>query len=129
MKLFNSPLQDIKFSLTHVAGGAELPEWDAQLTAEIGGHIAAFAEGEIARLDEIGHRQGCILTNGRVTMLADEIERVVLSGLEKQLANSGWLAEQIREHEARATSIANFSQAADILLEGANEDDGTAKLS
>ncbi|SHK47062.1 Site-specific DNA recombinase [Shimia gijangensis] len=59
---------------------------------------------------------------------ADEIERVVLIGLQKQLADTGWLAEQIGEHKARASLIADLSQAADILLEGANGNDGTAKL-
>lgn len=59
---------------------------------------------------------------------ADEVERVVLNGLMKQLGDTGWLAEQIREHKARASLIADLSQAADIVLEGANEDDGTVGM-
>jgi hypothetical protein len=68
MKPFQAPLDDILFSLTHVAGASALPDYDAELTAEIGGHFAAFAEGEIAPLDEPGDQLGCRLENGRVRM-------------------------------------------------------------
>ncbi|WP_243612766.1 acyl-CoA dehydrogenase family protein [Shimia aestuarii] len=68
MKPFQAPLDDILFSLIHVAGAPALPEFDAEFTAEIGGHFAAFAEGEIAPLDEPGDLQGCALENGRVRM-------------------------------------------------------------
>lgn len=68
MKPFQAPLEDILFSLNHVAGAAALPDWDGEFAAEIGGHFAAFAEGEIAPLDEPGDLQGCALKNGRVTM-------------------------------------------------------------
>ncbi|MBR9843505.1 MAG: acyl-CoA dehydrogenase, partial [Rhodobacteraceae bacterium] len=68
MKPFQAPLDDILFSLTHVAGAPALPDYDADFTAEIGGHFAAFAEGEIAPLDEPGDQQGCKLENGRVHM-------------------------------------------------------------
>ncbi len=65
---FAAPVDDILFSLNHVAGAADLPDWDAELAAEILGHFAAFAEGKIAPLDELGDRQGCTLTNGKVRM-------------------------------------------------------------
>ena len=68
MKAYKAPLEDILFTMTHVAGAADLPEWDAEFAAEIGAHFAAFAEGEIAPLDEVGDRQGCRLENGRVRM-------------------------------------------------------------
>ncbi len=68
MKPFKAPLDDILFSLNHVAGATRLPDWDNDFAADIGGHFAAFAEGEIAPLDEPGDMQGCALTNGRVTM-------------------------------------------------------------
>ena len=68
MKPFQAPLDDILFSLTHVAGARSLPAYDPGFTEEIGGHFAAFAEGEIAPLDEVGDRQGCTLENGRVRM-------------------------------------------------------------
>ena len=68
MKAYKAPLEDILFTMTHVAGAADLPEWDAEFAGEIGAHFAAFAEGEIAPLDEPGDRQGCRLENGRVRM-------------------------------------------------------------
>lgn len=68
MTPFRAPLDDILFSLTHVAKAGEVEGFDADLVAEIGGHFAGFAEGEIAPLDEPGDRQGCRLENGRVRM-------------------------------------------------------------
>ena len=68
MKPFTAPLDDILFTLTHVAGADRTPDWDAEMAREIGTHFAAFAEGEIAPLDEPGDRQGCRLENGRVWM-------------------------------------------------------------
>ncbi|WP_319533107.1 hypothetical protein [uncultured Cohaesibacter sp.] len=51
MKPFTAPIDDILFSLTHVAGAGDLPDWDADFAAEIAGHFAAFVEAEIAPLD------------------------------------------------------------------------------
>ena len=68
MKPFEAPLGDILFSLNHVAQANDLPDWDADLAREIGEHFTAFAQGEIAPLDETGDIQGCKLENGRVTM-------------------------------------------------------------
>ncbi|ASP34254.1 acyl-CoA dehydrogenase family protein [Labrenzia sp. VG12] len=68
MKPFSAPLDDILFSLEHVAGASVLPHWDRDLAAEIGAHFAAFAEGQLAPLNEPGDRQGCRLENGRVRM-------------------------------------------------------------
>ncbi|WP_246139423.1 recombinase family protein [Falsiphaeobacter marinintestinus] len=42
---------------------------------------------------------------------ADEIERVVLNGLKKRLANTSWLADQIRAHKRNATKVADILQA------------------
>jgi len=68
MKPFSAPLDDILFSLEHVAGAPGLPHWDGDLALEIGTHFAAFAEGRLAPLNEPGDRQGCRLENGRVRM-------------------------------------------------------------
>ncbi|MEM5582665.1 acyl-CoA dehydrogenase family protein [Roseibium sp. AS2] len=68
MKPFAAPLDDILFSLEHVAGASCLPQWDLELASEIGGHFAAFAEEQLAPLNEPGDRQGCRLENGRVRM-------------------------------------------------------------
>ncbi|MFS4581482.1 acyl-CoA dehydrogenase family protein [Phaeobacter sp. C3_T13_0] len=68
MKPFKAPLDDILFTLNHVAGASALPDWDADFAAEIGRYFATFAEGEIAPLDEHGDAQGCQLQDGRVSM-------------------------------------------------------------
>ena len=68
MKPFLAPVDDILFSLDHIAGAARLPDWDTHFGGEIARHFAAFAEGEIAPLDEPGDRQGCVLNDGRVAM-------------------------------------------------------------
>ena len=46
MKPFAAPLDDILFTLTHVAGADSTPDWDAEMAREIGAHFAAFAEGD-----------------------------------------------------------------------------------
>ncbi|WP_283639026.1 acyl-CoA dehydrogenase family protein [Marinovum algicola] len=68
MKPFEAPLDDILFSLNHVAGVDTLAVWDGALAGEILGHFAAFAEGVIAPLDEPGDAQGCRLEDGTVKM-------------------------------------------------------------
>ncbi|MEP3046178.1 MAG: acyl-CoA dehydrogenase family protein [Roseibium sp.] len=68
MKPFTAPLDDILFTLNHVAGASDLPDWDSGFAAEVAGHFAGFAEGVIAPLDETGDRQGCRLVDGRVIM-------------------------------------------------------------
>ncbi|MCA8881404.1 MAG: acyl-CoA dehydrogenase family protein [Rhodobacteraceae bacterium] len=65
---FTAPVDDILFSLEHVAGAHRLPDWDGALSAEIVRHFASFAEGVIAPLDEPGDVQGCRLEAGRVRM-------------------------------------------------------------
>jgi len=84
MKPFAAPLDDILFTLTHVAGADTAPDWDVEMAREIGTHFAAFAEGEIAPLDEPGDRQGCRLENGRVRM-PDGFPQVYRS-----YADQGW---------------------------------------
>lgn len=68
MKPFSAPLDDILFSLNHVAGASELDTWDGALLAEIGTHFASFAEEVLAPLNEAGDAQGARLENGRVVM-------------------------------------------------------------
>lgn len=65
---FTAPVDDILFSLRRVADAPSLPDWDDELAEGIVGHFAAFAEGVIAPLDQLGDRQGCRLENGRVRM-------------------------------------------------------------
>ena len=68
MKPFSAPLDDILFSLNHVAGADRIDGWDAEFAAEIGGHFASFAEAVIAPTDAVGDEEGARLENGRVRM-------------------------------------------------------------
>lgn len=67
---FRAPLDDIAFSLSHVAMADGLPDWDAELAAEIATHFASFAEGELAPINVTGDQQGAVLEGGRVRMPA-----------------------------------------------------------
>lgn len=84
MKPFAAPVDDILFTLTDVAGAARLSDWDEALMREITQAFAAFAEGEIAPLDEVGDTQGCRLEDGRVYM-PDGFKE-----LYKAYAEQGW---------------------------------------
>ena len=50
MNPFQAPVDDILFSLKHVAGTKEQPDNDRDLRAEIARHIASFGEGDLAPL-------------------------------------------------------------------------------
>ncbi len=67
MKPFSAPVEDILFTIDAL-GAEKIPDWDGELAAEITGHFAAFAEGEIGPVDEEGDRVGASLENGRVRM-------------------------------------------------------------
>ncbi len=114
MKPFSAPLSDIVFTMSHVAGANALPDWDAEFAGEIGGHFAAFAEGEIAPLDEPGDQQGCRLENGRVRM-PDGFGAVYNS-----YAEQGWpsltVPEQYDGQEQSALVLAITSE----IFSGAN---------
>ncbi|EPX85452.1 acyl-CoA dehydrogenase family protein [Salipiger mucosus] len=84
MTAFHAPVDDILFSLRHVAGADRLPDWDDDLAAEIITHFAAFAEGRIAPLDAPGDAQGCRFENGRVRMPDG------FPALYAELAEGGW---------------------------------------
>jgi alkylation response protein AidB-like acyl-CoA dehydrogenase len=84
MTPFSAPVEDILFSLEHVAQARRLPGWDSHLVREIVQHFAQFAESEIAPLDEPGDVEGCRLENGRVRMPAGFIECY------RAFAEQGW---------------------------------------
>lgn len=79
---FAAPVDDILFSLNHVA---DVPEdWDAETTGEILSHFASFAESAIAPTDEEGDQRGCWLEDGRVHMPDSFCE------VYGQLRDQGW---------------------------------------
>lgn len=78
MTAFQAPLDDILFSLRHVAG------WEDALAEDVLSHFAQFAEDVLAPLDAIGDSQGARLDGGRVRMpdgFADAYQH---------LAEGGW---------------------------------------
>lgn len=81
---FAAPVDDILFCLRDVASSAELPDWDDELASDILTAFAAFAEGVIAPLDELGDAEGCRLENGVVRMPNGFAEAF------GQLAEMGW---------------------------------------
>jgi len=91
MTAFAAPLDDILFSLRHVARADRLPDWDDGLAAEILGHFAAFAEDRIAPLDAPGDAQGCRLEGGRV-VTPEGFARVYA-----ELAEQGWQGLSVPE--------------------------------
>ena len=84
MTRFVAPTEEILFSLREVARARDLKVWDDTLAQDILSAFGAFAEGEIAPLDEPGDRQGCCLENGRVRMPAG------FRAAYQQLAQMGW---------------------------------------
>lgn len=68
MTHYKAPVDDILFSLNHVAGAHAVAQWDSGLCAEILSHFAALAEEVIAPLDGPGDKQGCRLENAQVIM-------------------------------------------------------------
>ncbi|SDI32072.1 acyl-CoA dehydrogenase family protein [Lutimaribacter saemankumensis] len=67
MSGFRAPVGDILYTLD-ACGADTLPDWDAELVAQIAESFAAFAEAEIAPINASGDTQGARLENGRVRM-------------------------------------------------------------
>ncbi|HEY0212113.1 MAG TPA: acyl-CoA dehydrogenase family protein [Paenirhodobacter sp.] len=88
---FQAPVDDILFSLNHVAGAARLPDWDADLIREIVQQFARFAEGQVAPVDEAADLTGCRLENGRVTLPAGLVRAY------QAYAEQGWPALTLPE--------------------------------
>lgn len=81
---FKAPVDDILFSLVHVAEAPRLADWDEETTSVILEHFGQFAEGVIAPLNAVGDAQGAQLENGCVRM-PDGFHDAY-----RQLAEGGW---------------------------------------
>ncbi len=81
---FAAPVDDILFSLRHVAGADRLVSWDDDTAGDILAHFSQLAEGVIAPLNAGGDAQGARLENGRVRMPDG------FSNAYAQLADGGW---------------------------------------
>jgi 3-(methylthio)propanoyl-CoA dehydrogenase len=111
---FHAPVDDILFSLRHVAQAGRLPGWDDELTAEIIGHFAVFAEERIAPLDAAGDAEGCRLEAGRVRMPGGFPE------LYRDLAKQGWQGLSVPEaYGGQGLSAAILAGVSEIFT-GAN---------
>ena len=84
MTSFKAPVDDILFSLVHIAGADAVEGWDTETASDILGHFGSFAEGVIAPLNATGDTQGARLENGRVVM-PDGFKEAF-----RQLAEDGW---------------------------------------
>ena len=65
---FVAPVDDILFSLEHVAQADTTDGFEVETHREIALHFAAFAEGVLAPLNGSGDREGASLEKGRVRM-------------------------------------------------------------
>ena len=63
---FKAPVDDILFSLRHLAKARRLPNWEDALAEDLLRHFAELAEQVIAPLNGSGDRQGARLEQGRV---------------------------------------------------------------
>lgn len=84
MAEFAAPVEDILFSLRHVADAHRVDGWDDSLANDILGHFGQFAEGVLAPLNAVGDAQGARLIDGRVRM-PDGFRDAYA-----QLAEGGW---------------------------------------
>lgn len=114
MKPFSAPLDDILFSLAHVAGATRLDEYDEDLAREVGGHFAAFAEGVLAPIDEPGDREGAQLVDGRVKMPAG------FGAAYGQYVEQGWPTLTAPEHFGGQAMSPVYHAIVSEIFSGAN---------
>jgi len=81
---FTAPIDDILFSLRHVAQADSTPDWDDEMSGDILTHFANFATDVLAPINAVGHEQGAKLIDGRVQMPDG------FGAAYKELAEAGW---------------------------------------
>jgi len=81
---FHAPVDDILFSLKHIARADRLADWDGELARDVISHFASFAEERIAPLNARGDVEGCRLEGVRVKMPAG------FAAVYRELAEQGW---------------------------------------
>lgn len=113
MKPFSAPVEDILFTLEHVADAARLEQWDSELAREIISHFGRFAEEEIAPIDEQGDLDGCRLENGRVKMPES------FKSAYKSFAEQGWTGLTMAEEHGGQNIAAPIYGAVSEILCGA----------
>lgn len=88
---FETPVDDILFSLVHVADAERLDDWDEETASDILNHFASFAEGVIAPLNSVGDAEGARLENGCVRMPESFREAY------RHLSDGGWQGLSVPE--------------------------------
>jgi len=111
---FSAPVDDILFTLEHVAQAGRMPHWDADLARDVIVQFARFAEGEIAPADEAADRDGCRLENGRVRMPAG------LVAAYRRFAEQGWPALSLPEEAGGQAMSSALAGATTEILAGAS---------
>ncbi|REG45937.1 acyl-CoA dehydrogenase [Paracoccus versutus] len=111
---FAAPVDDILFTLDHVAQAGRLPDWDADLAREVVTQFARFAEGEVAPADEAADRDGCRLDDGRVQMPAG------LVAAYRSFAEQGWQALSLPEQAGGQGISGALAGATTEILAGAS---------
>lgn len=114
MTPFSAPVDDILFTLEHIAGAERLPDWDSDLTAEIVTQFARFAENEVAPADEAADREGCTLTAGRVAMPEGLVQAY------QAFTEQGWQALSLPEDAGGQDMPAPLAGAVTEILAGAS---------
>ncbi|UFM64131.1 acyl-CoA dehydrogenase family protein [Paracoccus sp. MA] len=114
MTPFAAPVDDILFSLEHVAEAGRLPGWDEDLVREIVTQFARFAEAEVAPADEAADLQGCRIEDGRVRMPAG------LVAAYRGFADQGWPALTLPEAAGGQGMPAPVAGAVTEILAGAS---------
>lgn len=81
---FHAPVEDILFSLHHIAKANQLINYDQEVAHDLLTHFAKFAEEVIAPTNRIGDEQGADLVDGCV-LLPEQFQTVY-----KALIDDGW---------------------------------------
>ena len=84
MSTFVAPVDDILFSLRHVAQADQVEDWDDATATDILKHFGDFAQNVIAPLNATGDHEGAQLADGRVQMPAG------FTNAYQQLIDDGW---------------------------------------
>ena len=111
---FTAPVDDILFSLNHVADARTLAGWDDTAAKDIITHFAGFAEDVLAPLNEVGDRIGAKLVNGKVRMPEGFHEAY------RQLADHGWQGLTIPEEFGGMAASPLISAGVSEIFSGAN---------
>lgn len=111
---FKAPVEDILFSLQHVARAGRIPGWDDDLVQEVIRQFARLAEGVVAPADDAADHEGCRLEDGRVHMPAGLVAAYA------SFAEQGWPGLSIPEEAGGQGMLAPVLGAVTEIFAGAS---------